>query len=90
MDREFTPAQKGAMGLLLLWSLGWKAASTWQAARDGSKPWFVALFCVNSLGILDALYLFRFSEARRRARAERHEVIVDEHGYVQQIHREET
>ena len=45
--------------ILLLWSLPWKAASTWRAAANGSKPWFVVLFLTNTAGILDALYLFK-------------------------------
>ena len=51
--------------ILLLWSLPWKAASTWRAARNGSKPWFVVLFVTNTAGILDALYLFKLGAHRR-------------------------
>lgn len=40
------------------WSLAWKGASLWRAAKDDSKPWFIALLAVNSLGILDAIYIF--------------------------------
>jgi len=47
------------------WSLAWKGASLWHAARDGSKPWFAALLVSNTLGVLDAVYLFG---VRRRAR----------------------
>ncbi len=61
---ELTRAQQTGIGLLLLWSLGWKGASLWRAAREGSKPWFLALLLVNSAGLLDALYLFRVSGRR--------------------------
>lgn len=66
-----TPAARGLFLAALVWSLGWKAASLWQAARDGRKPWFVALLVTNTLGILDAIYLFKISGARSRtSRAE--------------------
>lgn len=29
----------------------------WHAAKHGSKFWFVLLFLVNTLGILDIIYL---------------------------------
>ncbi|WP_157509774.1 DUF5652 family protein [Leifsonia sp. Root4] len=68
---EHTPAARGLFLAALVWSLGWKAASLWQAARDGRKPWFVALLVTNTLGILDAIYLFKISGARSRtSRAE--------------------
>ena len=51
---------------LVAWSLAWKGASVWRAARDDSKPWFVALLVSNTLGILDAVYLFGVSAGRRR------------------------
>lgn len=59
-----TPAARGLFLAALVWSLGWKGASLWQAARDGRKPWFVALFVTNTLGILDAIYLFKISGTR--------------------------
>lgn len=58
---ELTRGQQAGIGLLVLWSLGWKGASLWRAARDGNRPWFVGLLLVNSAGLLDALYLFRVS-----------------------------
>jgi hypothetical protein len=58
---ELTRGQQAGIGLLVLWSLAWKGASLWRAARDGNRPWFVGLLLVNSAGLLDALYLFRVS-----------------------------
>jgi len=50
--------------LLLLWTLPWKGAALWRAARRGSGWWFVALLIVQTLGILEILYLFVFSRDR--------------------------
>jgi hypothetical protein len=70
-------AKSKLLGLLVVWSLAWKAASLWRAAGDKSVPWFATLFLVNSAGILDALYLFKFSPAsqltpKQRRKASRH------------------
>lgn len=42
---------------LALWSLFWKALALWHAARRGNTVWFIMLFLVNTLGILDIIYL---------------------------------
>jgi hypothetical protein len=57
--------------ILVVWSLVWKALALWNAARDGSKGWFIALLVINSLGILEILYLYVFREKHlaRRDRA---------------------
>lgn len=53
------------IGVLVAWTLAWKGASLWRAAKDDSKPWFVTLLVSNTLGILDAIYLFGVSASRR-------------------------
>lgn len=47
--------------LLILWSLAWKGAALWRAAREGSKGWFAAILITNTLGVLEILYLYAFS-----------------------------
>lgn len=48
--------------LLLAWSFVWKGISLWRAAHLGHKKWFIVLLIVNTLGILEILYLFVFSK----------------------------
>jgi len=52
-------------GIILLvvaiWTLFWKGLALWKAARSGSKWWFVVLLLVNTLGILEILYIYIFS-----------------------------
>jgi len=43
--------------LVLAWSLFWKGLALWRSAHKGEKVWFVFLFVVNTLGILDIIYL---------------------------------
>jgi hypothetical protein len=56
----------GGAGLVLLivvvWTLVWKGMALWKAAQKGSKPWFIALLLINTVGILDILYIYVFSK----------------------------
>lgn len=47
---------------LALWELAWKGIALWRAARNDSKPWFVALLVANTLGLLPMLYVFVFGK----------------------------
>ena|SRR3989344_3108638 len=48
--------------LAVLWTIPWKAVALWKAARNNSKPWFIILLLVNTLAILEILYIFIFSK----------------------------
>lgn len=52
------------LGLLLVWVLPWKGLALWEAARREDKWWFIALLLVNSLAVLDILYIFIFSKRK--------------------------
>jgi methionyl-tRNA synthetase len=41
-----------------LWSIFWKGWALWIAARNTHKAWFVILLLVNTLGILEIIYIF--------------------------------
>jgi hypothetical protein len=44
--------------LLLAWILPWKGWALWLAARRGEKGWFVLFLIVNTLAILEIIYIF--------------------------------
>lgn len=48
--------------LILAWSLVWKGWAPWIAARKKSVVWFIVLLVVNTVGILEILYIFVFSK----------------------------
>ncbi|MFA6437064.1 MAG: DUF5652 family protein [Candidatus Paceibacterota bacterium] len=52
------------MILLALWIIPWKGAALWKAARRNEKWWFVALLLINTLGLLEILYIFVFSKKK--------------------------
>jgi hypothetical protein len=47
---------------LIVWSFVWKGWALWKAAKADSVVWFVVLMLVNTLGILEILYIFVFSK----------------------------
>ena len=49
---------------LLVWSFAWKGLALWRAAKRGEVYWFVALLVVNTVGILDILYLYVFGKGK--------------------------
>lgn len=50
--------------LVLLWVLPWKGVALWKAARNSHKKWFVALLIVNTLALLEIVYIFYFSKPK--------------------------
>jgi methionyl-tRNA synthetase len=51
--------------LILLWTIPWKGVALWKSARSGQAAWFVVLLIVNTLAILEILYIFIFSKRRQ-------------------------
>lgn len=46
------------MFLVVIWSLFWKGLAMWHASRRKQPYWFVILLVVNTMGILELVYLF--------------------------------
>ncbi|MBU4351392.1 DUF5652 family protein [Candidatus Parcubacteria bacterium] len=49
---------------IALWTLPWKGWALWRAARLGQKKWFIVLLAVNTLGVLEILYIYFFSRKK--------------------------
>ncbi len=62
----FAPGLAFGLGVLfalaVVWSLVWKGLALWKAAKEGNKVWFVVMLVVNTLGILEILYIYVFSK----------------------------
>jgi methionyl-tRNA synthetase len=48
--------------LTIVWILPWKGLALWKSARLNDRLWFIALLVVNTLALLEILYLFVFSK----------------------------
>lgn len=53
--------------LVTIWSLVWKGMALWKAGRLGQKVWFVILLVVNTLGILEIIYIFAVARKKEKA-----------------------
>jgi len=56
--------------LIMLWTLPWKGVALWKAARNDHKKWFVALFLLNTLAILEIIYIFYFGKKNEKPKKE--------------------
>jgi len=50
--------------LILAWTLPWKGIALWKAARNSHKGWFIALLVVNTLALLEIIYIFYFAKKK--------------------------
>ena len=55
--------------LLILWTLPWKGVALWKAAGNKHLGWFIAIFLLNTLAILEIIYIFGFSKKKPKAKA---------------------
>jgi len=51
--------------LLALWSIPWKGWALWRAARRKDLVWFIVLLIINTVGILEIIYIFIFSKPKK-------------------------
>jgi len=61
--------------LLFAWVYVWKGIALWRAGRAGAKWWFIAILVVNTLGILEILYIYVFSQQKHKSK--HHDVVAD-------------
>jgi hypothetical protein len=59
--------------LVVLWSLVWKGLALWHSGRRGDSWWFVILLVVNTLGILEIIYLFFVAKLHWRQLFSKHD-----------------
>jgi len=50
---------------LIIWTLVWKGMALWKAGRNNQLYWFIALLIVNTLGLLEIVYIVWFQKKSR-------------------------
>ncbi|MEI8061007.1 MAG: DUF5652 family protein [Candidatus Berkelbacteria bacterium] len=53
------------IGILALWEIPWKGVALWKAARNKDLAWFIILMIVNTLGILEILYIYIWGNKKK-------------------------
>jgi hypothetical protein len=52
---------------LIIWSVIWKGLALWPAARNNQRLWYFALLIINTLGLLEIIYLGFFRKDKNVA-----------------------
>ena len=50
--------------VITIWSTLLKGIALWRAANLKQRNWFIVMLIVNTIGILELVYLFRFASKR--------------------------
>lgn len=48
----------------VLWSVAWKGLGLWHSSRNGDMWWFIAILLINTIGILEIVYLFGIAKMK--------------------------
>ena len=54
------------LGIIIAWSIIWKGIALWHAARNSQLAWYIVLIIVNTVGILEIIYLLFFRKKKSR------------------------
>ncbi len=49
---------------ILIWSLFWKGCALWIASKNNQKGWFLILLVLNTVGILEIIYIFYIAKKK--------------------------
>jgi methionyl-tRNA synthetase len=58
------------LGVIIIWSIVWKLLALWKSARNNHLTWFIVLGIFNTVGILEILYFYIFSEKKEDSKQE--------------------
>jgi uncharacterized membrane protein YagU involved in acid resistance len=62
MEQDFSMPFLALIVLACVWESVWKGIALWKSGRYGQLPWFVAIFILNTLGVLPIIYLIFFQK----------------------------
>jgi len=66
-----------------LWTIPWKGVALWKSAKNGQKAWFIVLFLINTLALLEIIYIFFF--AKKKILSPEKNTFIDEPALEKQI-----
>ena len=53
--------------IAMIWTLVWTAIALWKSARNKQTVWFIVMLLVNTLGLIEVIYLAFFQKNRNVA-----------------------
>jgi len=60
----FGPGFGVVIAILIVWTLIWKGIALWKAAQNNHMAWYVVMLVLNTVGILEIVYIFGFSKKK--------------------------
>jgi len=67
---QFLEQNAWVLILIALWVLPWKGVALWRASKNNQKKWFIAILVLNTLAILEIIYIFYFSKQKTKRASE--------------------
>ncbi len=52
--------------IILVWIIVWKLLALWKSARNNHLVWFLVIAVINTIGILEILYIYVFSKIGKK------------------------
>jgi len=52
------------MYIIMIWSIIWKGIALWKSAKNDQRNWFLIMLIVNTVGLLEIIYLFGFAKKK--------------------------
>lgn len=68
--QEFIVAHQWVIYLVAIWTIPWKGVALWKAAKSDHRIWFIILLVLNTLAILDILFIFFFSKKKEESESQ--------------------
>jgi len=69
---------------ILAWTLPWKGVALWKSARNEHKWWFIALLVLNTMAILEIIYIFFFSKKKEAIEKKEEKVEAQEQEKIEE------
>lgn len=63
---EFILNNPWVIWLAIIWTLPWKGVALWKSAQNNHLGWFIALLLVNTLGLLEIIYIFAIGNKAKK------------------------
>ena len=61
---QLPPLSPFLLFFLFVWSILWKGLALWKGAKYDQKNWFIVILVLNTIGILEIVYLFFFAKQK--------------------------
>jgi len=61
---ELNTIQTLLLIIAIIWSLVWKGFALWKSAKNNQLAWFITLLLINTVGILEIIYISFFQKKK--------------------------